>query len=437
MAEEVEYDPLEDAKRRQAEAKAKKAAEDKAREERGKTSGRDQETMEQELSLTFVRLEQTQAKEQYDLAAEKYAASGSSKDKKTLDEAKLRYNQASAALRSAGVEVNPATGEQGKTPVKYTDRPSNPVGRGFDPYTNTGSTGADTPTERAKSTATGLAPNVVINPLDNNRWNNAFDFIPGSEFDYYWKQDTTMSVPISFFANSVGAVYQKTGGAPETQNEAVDRILNEYANAGKMNELRDLFVSSGIAGTPSDQFLMAQANKTQNSQYGKDPNTRQLLVRAIQFGTYFNITAVTAGLKPVSFADFLKSYKGELNKSFDSTGGNGLPKRTVQINKQVFTPEELELNIDAFFQEYTGQGASKEDVDFLVKRFNKQSTQKTVNVRSGETVTSTTTGGLSQAEQQTMMRDMALSDPAAESYNKATTYLDYFRESLASPIELG
>lgn len=433
---EVEYDPLEDARRRQAEAKAKKAAEDKAREERGKTSGRDQKTMEQELSLTFVRLEQTQAKEQYDLAAEKYAASGSSKDKKALDEAKLRYNQASAALRSAGVEVNPATGEQGKTPVKYTDRPSNPVGRGFDPYTNTGSTGADTPTERAKSSATGLAPNVVINPLDNNRWNNAFELIPGT-FDHYWKQDTTKSVPISFFPNSVGAIYQKTGGAPETQNEAVDRILNEYANAGKMNELRDLLVSSQIAGTPAEQFLMAQASKLPNAQYGKDPNTRDLVVRAVQLGTYLNAAAVRAGQKAVTFTDFLKSYKGELNKSFDSTGGNGLPKRTVQINKQVFTPEELELNIDAFFQEYTGQGASKEDVDFLVKRFNKQSTQKTVNVRSGETVTSTTTGGLSQAEQQAMMRDMALSDPAAESYNKATTYLDYFRESLASPIELG
>jgi len=250
----TEYDPLEEAKRKEAEKKAKKAAEDKAREERGKTSGRDQATQQQELSLTFVRLEQTQAKEQYDLAAAKYAASGSSEDKKAFDEAKLRYNQASAALRSAGVEVDPATGKQGSTPVKYTDRPSNSGTRGFDPYTNTGSPGADNPAERAKSSATGLAPNVVINPLDNNRWNNAFELIPGT-FDHYWKQDTTMSVPISFFSNSVGAIYQKTGGAPETQNEAVDRILSEYANAGKMNELRDLLVSSQIAGTPAEAAI--------------------------------------------------------------------------------------------------------------------------------------------------------------------------------------
>lgn len=434
----VEYDPLEEARRREAERKAKKAAEDKAREERGKTSGRDQETQQQELSLTFVRLEQTQAKEQYDLAAEKYAASNSSKDKKAYEDAERRYYQANAALRNAGVEVDPATGKQLGTTPRYTDRPSNPVARGFDPYTNVGVAGADNPAERAKTAATGLAPNYIsVNPLDNNRWNNTLELVPGT-FDHYWKQDETM-VPISFFANSVGSIYQKENGSPETQNEAVNRIMNEYANAGKMNELRDLLVTSKIASSPSEQFALSQASQGQNAQYGIDPNTRDMVLRAVQFGTYFNATAARTNQKPITFSDFLKSYKGELNPQYDRNGGggSGLPKRTVQINKQVFTPEELELNIDAFFQEYTGQGASKEDVDYLVKRFNKQSTQKTVNVRSGDTVTSTTTGGLDQAEQQAMMREMALNDPAAESFNKATTYLDYFREALASPIELG
>ena len=433
----AEYDPLEDARRREAERKAKKAAEDKAREERGKTSGRDQATMELELSLYSLRLEQTQAKEQFDLAANKYAASNSVEDKKAYDEAKRKYYQANAALRSAGVEVDSETGKQSSTVKRYTDRPSNPVGRGINPYTDTAVRGADTPTERAKTAATGVAPTYIqVNPLDNSRWNNAFDLVPGT-FDHYWKQDTAMT-PISFFANSVGSIYQKENGSPETQNEAVSRILNEYANAGKMNELRDLLVTSTIASSPADQVAMAQANKGQNSQYGIDPNTRDLVLRAVQFGTYFNATAVRTGEKPISFSDFLKAYKGELNPQYDQNGGGGgLPRRTVNINKRVFTPEELELNIDAFFQEYTGQGASQEDVDYLVKKFNKQSPEKTVSVRSGNTVTSTTTGGISQAEQQLAMREMALQDPEAESYNKATTYLNYFREALASPIELG
>ena len=141
-----------------------------------------------------------------------------------------------------------------------------------------------------------------------------------------------------------------------------------------------------------------------------------------------------------SFEQYLKGYKGDLNYLLGqdgSNGGGGAPRRTVSLSQQVYTPEDLELNIDAFFQEYTGQGATKEDVDYLVKRLNKQGVQKTVTTNSGNTSKSVTTGGVSQGEQQLMMRDMALKDPAAESYNKATTYLNYFREALESPIELG
>ena len=72
-----------------------------------------------------------------------------------------------------------------------------------------------------------------------------------------------------------------------------------------------------------------------------------------------------------------------------------------------------------------------------LKRLNAQDTQKTVTTTSGNTSKSVTTGGVSQMEEQNMMRELALKDPAAESYNKSTTYLDYFRKALASPINLG
>ena len=142
-----------------------------------------------------------------------------------------------------------------------------------------------------------------------------------------------------------------------------------------------------------------------------------------------------------SLTQFLNGYKGELNyyigQDGNGYGSGGTPRRTVSLTQQVYTPEDLELNIDAFFQEFTGQGASQEDVDYLVKRLNAQDPQKTVTTNSGNTSKSVTTGGVSQMEEQNMMREMALNDPAAESYNKATTYLDYFRKALASPIDLG
>lgn len=443
----TEYDPLEEAKRKEAERKAKKAADDKAREQRSTTSGRDPETQQQELSLTFVRLEQTQAKEQYDLAAEKYAASGSAKDKKAYDEAKLRYNQASAALRSAGVEVDSATGKQGSTPVKYSDRPSNPVGKGFDPYTNVGAAGADNPAERAKSAATGLAPDYVsINTLDNSRWKTD-GFLPLSDdpYSFYYASGTSQTeLPVAFIANENGSILQDGNGNPIDLGTSVNKIINDYSSSGRMNELRDLLIRSKIAATPAEVAAMTNAKNAQNSaSFGQDPNTRLLVQRAVQFLTMSNIAA--SGVKNnkpkfESFEQYLNGYKGDLNYLLGQGGngnGSGAPRRTVSLSQRTYTPEDLELNIDAFFQEFTGQGASQEDVDYLVKRLNAQDPQKTVTTTSGNTTRSVTTGGVSDMEERNMMREMALNDPAAESYNKATTYLDYFRKALASPIDLG
>jgi hypothetical protein len=341
-------------------------------------------------------------------------------------------------LATAKKEFNDFKKEEKKSSPK-----SEPQGVGkterFSPSV-TGLSGADTPTERAKSAATGMAPEYIpINPLDNNRWKNAFAPTNDGFDTVYWNQDPSM-VPVSFFANSTGAIYQRedASGSPETLDSAVDRIAKQYSDSGKMNELRNALISSGLASAQDEINALTRVQALPDSNYmALDANTRSILTRAVAFGTQINIAATDSGKKAQTFEQFLKGNYSSYYKSKDTGGGSGLPKRTVNIQRKVFTPEELELSIDAFFQEYTGQGASQEDVDFLVKKLNKLSPQKTVNVRSGDTVTSTTTGGVSQAEQQLMMREAALQDPEAESYNKATTYLNYFREALASPIELG
>jgi len=405
---------------------AQVAAAERARKNYVPVSRKIANTLENRQAKSFARL----AEDAFIEADRKYNENPTAQNKAKWDSAYADFVKATTKYKN----ITNSTYETNKVKQEYVgELPAEP--KGFDPLRDRTPGGAQTPGDRAK--IDGAPDYIPPNPLDSNRWKNAFEYIPGT-FDHYWTGDITQATPISFFANSVGAIYQTADAKPETKDSAVDRIMSEYANAGKMNELRDLLVKSKIAASPSEIASMSQASNMQNAQYGKDPNTRILVNRAVQFGTYFNVTAQRSGEKAVTFTDFLKAYDGSLNSKDTSGGsGSGLPRRTVNINKQIFTPEELELNLDAFFQEYTGQGASKEDIDYFVKRFNKQSTQKTVNIRSGETVTSTTTGGLSQAEQQTMMRDRALNDPAAESYNKATTYLNYFREALASPIELG
>lgn len=355
-----------------------------------------------------------------------YRGNPTAKNKKRLDIAREEFSEVQEVKdKEENKNVSSPRG-QGKTETfnPKEDRPR----------------GEQRPSDSGKTNSLQGTPTFIpINPLDNNRWKTGglFDNVKDDEFSIYFTQDKTMN-PISFLPNDVGSIYQTSTGSPESFDNAVSRIINEFSSAGKMNELRDLFITSKIASTPAMVGAMKFAKDTPNSGYnGLDPNTRLLVARSVQLATIANITAVsTPGAEPETFMKWLRSYKGEVVAT-PGSGGSGQPRRTVNFSKQVYSPEDLELNIDAFFQEYTGQGASKEDLDFLVKRLNAQPAQKTVTTRKGNNTTSVTTGGVSQQEEQLRMRDMALKDPQAESYNKATTYLNYFREALASPIELG
>jgi hypothetical protein len=316
--------------------------------------------------------------------------------------------------------------------------------KGFDPLRDLMSGGASTPGDRAK--IDGAPDYVPPNTLDNSRWKTD-KFLPLSTDPYSFSyasgtpSESLTELPIAFIANENGSIYQDPEGNPIDLGTSVNRIINEYASSGRMNELRDLLIRSKIAATPAEVAAITNAKNAQNSgSFGQDPNTRILVQRAVQFLTMSNIAATgVKNNKPKfeSFEQYLNGYQGDLNYLLGKDGNGGAPSRTVSLSQRVYTPEDLELNIDAFFQEYTGQGASQEDVDYLVKRLNAQDPQKTVTTTSGDTSKSITTGGVSGMEEQNMMREMALSDPAAESYNKATTYLDYFRKALASPIDLG
>jgi hypothetical protein len=409
---------------------AQVAAAERARQNYVPLSRKIANTLENRQAKSFARLAEDTLIE----ADRKYKENPTVQNKAAFDVAYADFVKATNEYKN----TTNATYETNRVKQELVgDLPAEP--KGFDPLRDRTPGGAQTPGDRAK--IDGAPDYIPPNTLDNNRWKNAFSPTGDLEWDsIYWNRDPSM-VPISFFANDVGAIYQKEDavGTPESLDAAVDRIAKQYADAGKMNELRTALISSGIASSQEEINALTRVQSLPDSNYMQlDGNTRSILKKGISLGSKINAALVDSGKKAQTFDQFLEGkYSSYFGKGNTSGGGSGTPRRTVNIQKQVFTPEELELSIDAFFQEYTGQGASQEDVDFLVKKFNKQSPQKTVNVRSGNTVTSTTTGGMSQAEQQLAMREMALQDPEAESYNKATTYLNYFREALASPIELG
>lgn len=377
-------------------------------------------------------------------ATRKYKESPNAQTKAAYESAYKDFIKSTDAYK----KVTNETYQTNKVPQDVVgELPAEP--KGFDPqrqYTGSGAAGASTPGDRAKVLG-GTPDYIPINTLDNSRWKSD-GFLPLSDDPYsfsYASGTSQTELPVAFIADNNGSIYQDPEGNPIDLGTSVNRIINDYASSGRMNELRDLLIRSKIAATPAEVAAITNAKNAQNSgSFGQDPNTRLLVQRAVQFLTMSNIAA--AGVKNnkpkfESFEQYLNGYKGDLNyllgQGGSGGGGGGAPRRTVSLSQRVYTPEDLELNIDAFFQEFTGQGASQEDVDYLVKRLNAQDPEKTVTTTNGTTTKRVTTGGVSQMEEQNMMREMALNDPSAESYNKATTYLDYFRKALASPIDLG
>jgi flagellar motor protein MotB len=392
-------------------------------------------TLENRQAKSFARLAEDTLIE----ADRRYEENPTPQNKAKWDSAYADFVKATTEYKN----ITNSTYETNKVKQEYVgELPAEP--KGFDPLRDRMPGGAQTPGDRAK--IDGAPDYVPPNTLDNSRWNpNSFTTGENAITYLYTGGNMLEPVPVAFVANENGSIYQDKDGNPTDLTSYVDKVISEYSNAGKMNELRSLLVKSKVLTTPSEIAFLDKAKNLEGSDFsGSDYYTREAVKRAVQFTTMSNIFA--SGLKTnkpkfESLTQFLNGYQGELNyyigQDGNGYGGGGTPRRTVSLTQQIYTPEDLELNIDAFFQEYTGQGASQEDVDYLVKRLNAQDPQKTVTTNSGNTSKSVTTGGVSQMEEQNMMREMALSDPAAESYNKATTYLDYFRKALASPIDLG
>ena len=424
----------------------KKVFDDLLRAQEKKTLAKTEESKKRRKQNIVNSLEARQAKSFTRIAEDAFIQADINYKENPTPQNKAKWDSAYADFVKATSEYKDITDTTYKANrVKQEivgNLPAEP--KGFDPRQK-GMAGAQTPADRAKVLG-GTPTYVPPNTLDNSRWNpNSFVSVDGDPLSNSFTTGNYKDpVAVAFIANENGSIYQNDAGDPIDLVSYVDKVIAEYSNAGKMNELRSLLAK--VTADPAELAALDKARNMQGSDYsGSDFYTRGLVQRAVQFTTIANI--FNSGIKTnkpkfLTLNEFLKSNKaGDLISTYmknnNGYGGSGVPRRTVSLSKRTYTPEDLELNIDAFFQEYTGQGATKEDVDYLVKRLNKQGTEKTVTTNSGNTSKSVTTGGVSQGEQQLMMREMALKDPAAESYNKATTYLNYFREALESPIELG
>lgn len=220
-------------------------------------------------------------------------------------------------------------------------------------------------------------------------------------------------------------------GSPLSASEAKQKVLNEYAKQ-----------ENGYLKLKED---LVRLNYLDKSSLANGNNIDTGLLKAIE-DSVFNMSldnyslAKTQGKKAMflSYESWLKQTKPKVNTSAYGPSGSGAGG--TRVVHRTFDAADYDIAIDQLFQQTIGRGASKEELDFFVnnlKNYEAGNPQTTVTKVSGDTTTSTTSGGLSPERAASMMREQALASPGAEEYNKATKYLDYLMEAISSPIQLG
>jgi len=346
-----------------------------------------------------------------------------------------KYQEALEAIRNAKTDAEAAT-------AAATAKELAPTGgtKTQSPYQ------ADSADEQAKLDYLNNSITAVPDDaLNQRRWKNAFDRDSSKQFIVYkdpklGASDPNSEVPVSFMANRSGNIYQTKDARPESLNSAIARISNEYQNSGKLNELRSLFIANKFVTNEADiKYLETMKEASPNF---ADSFTRDIISQAVFYTTRLNANianAQTYGKRTFStFEDFVKSYKGQFNIDEDQGGGGyQSPRYEKNVSINNFDAGDIEIALDQMFQKYTGQGADADTAKLIADKLNAMAPQTTEIRRTGDNSVTTVTGGVTAGDQALAMREQALADPQAENYNKATTFINYFRDALKAPIQLG
>lgn len=297
-----------------------------------------------------------------------------------------------------------------------------------------------------------ITPNETpgVTPIGGvNSWKDSFVVSPDpNDLGFIWNGNVEGKVPVFFIADKNGNIIPETdanaietaglsAGSPITTMSAINKIINEkMAIPGEIARLKNLFIEKEFLLGPQAQKSLAMGADLPDMYF------RAALTDALYLQSLSNINLAQQGAKKfMNFDDFMLSV-GKQGDPNASRGGSGVDGTRKSITYQKFNAEDYDIAVDQLFQQTVGRGASDEELkDFIAKLqsyANKNPSKEITKVTgNGKNQVSTQSGGVTQEAAMAMARDQALADPEAESYNKATKYLEYFREALDSPIELG
>jgi hypothetical protein len=259
---------------------------------------------------------------------------------------------------------------------------------------------------------------------------------------YMWAGNKGEGIEVAFIGDKNGKYVAQPNPnleiydplSPINLDSAVSReIANRMATPGAITALKKIMLEKQMY--QREEF--ARASLSQGD--GPDGYFMQALRDSLSGATMTNAINSSQGSKIVmSLDDYLSQVTPAGLWAGSGGGGSGGTRKT--ISRQKFSPQDYDIAIDELFQQTLGRGASEEELNNFVsalQKFENKNPEVTVSKTSGNTTRTTTSGGVSGQGAMAMMKEQALAQPEAENYNKATKYLNYFRDALASPIELG
>jgi hypothetical protein len=306
-----------------------------------------------------------------------------------------------------------------------------------------------------------LKPNTQVNINTNVRPTSGFNFTTagtGGTSDpfgpgmiqyndglnaFQWNNNIAGEFGIAFIGDNLTGKYLPslitTGGmapgSPLEMEEAIGKILADYnSKPGGIEALKSLLNEKQMYSSPK----FAASSIGQGASF--DPYFQTAIRTALIYATASNAQLAASqgsNAKILSFNEYLTNTSPTGAYSSSAFGSGGTQR---MVTHQKFKPEEFEIAIDQLFQQTIGRGASEKELNDFVSKlqaYEEKNPQVTTRTTSGSTTTQTQSGGVDTATMQSIMRDEALASPEAESYTKATKYLDYFMGALNSPIELG
>jgi hypothetical protein len=293
----------------------------------------------------------------------------------------------------------------------------------FNPNSNPG---VYSPEGKAKtaSLGTNVSPtNASTFSIDNFAWNSQYGYL-----DYLGAEQ--VGGVVYYAGGPNGYLPQPGSDTPITMEALLQSTLNSYIKTpGEIYKLKQKLFDLNYLNGKEGQLSLSRGDDF-------DKFFISGLQEFLNEGSIKNLTAASQGKKPMTFQDWLELAPPFVSSTGGPGGGGGVDTRLMY---QKFEPEDFEIPIDQLFQSTLGRGASQEELtDFITKlnAFAQENPQKTVTKISGSTASTTTTGGVSNQQIETRLREQALNTPGAEQYNKATKYLNYFMDALDSPVRL-